>query len=288
MIRVLTLLLLCLLPVSSLANPIRVATSIPPVAALVRMVGGERVEVQVLMPPGASPHGYEPGPDAVRALSKAEILFVIGRDLDGWAENLARGANPKMRIERLSDGLHFEEPPTGPDDPEGDPHVWLDPLKAAMMVRVIGKDLESLRPADADSIAEETQAAVSQISRLDLYCRDSLAPIREVPFAVYHGGLNHLVARYHLTQIAIIEVFPGREPSPKYLKQVVSSIKSTNARVVFAEPQLSAQMAEVVAREAGVPVAEVDAIGGVPGKMTYEELVRSIVGSLLKALGDKK
>jgi ABC-type Zn uptake system ZnuABC Zn-binding protein ZnuA len=252
------------------------------------MVGGERVQVQVLMPPGASPHGYEPGPDAVRALSKAEILFVVGRDLDGWAENLARGANPKMRIERLAQGLRFEEPAAGPEDPEGDPHVWLDPLKAAVMARAIGRDLESLRPAEADSIGKGTLAAVSTISQLDLYCRETLGPIREVPFAVYHGGLNHLVARYHLAQIAIIEVFPGREPSPKYLKQVVSSIQSTKARVVFAEPQLSAQMAEVVAREAGVPVAEVDAIGGVPGNMTYEELVRSIVDSLVKALGDQK
>jgi len=86
----------------------------------------------------------------------------------------------------------------------------------------------------------------------------------------------------------VIEIFPGREPSPKYLKQVVSSIRSVNAKVVFAEPQLSAQLAEVVAREAGVPVAEVDAIGGVPGKMTYEELVRSLTASILQALGGKQ
>jgi ABC-type Zn uptake system ZnuABC Zn-binding protein ZnuA len=252
------------------------------------MVGGDRVEVQVLMPPGASPHGYEPGPDAIRALSNAEIVFVVGRNLDGWAENLARGANPKIRIERIGTGLDTAEPPSAPEDPEGDPHVWLDPLKASAMAGRIGETLAALRPADADSIDARARRAMQQIAALDLYCQKALDPVHEIPFVALHGGLNHLVARYQLAQIAIIEIFPDHEPSPRYLKQVISSIRNTNARAVIAEPQLSAQLAEVVAGEAHVPVVEIDAIGGVPGNMTYEELIHTVVDALVRALGEKQ
>lgn len=265
--------------------PIRVASSIPPLGALVRVVGGDLVQVQVLLPPGASPHGYEPGPEAIRNLARAEVHFVIGRGLDGWAESLARGANPDARIERLGQSLPGPEPPADPDDVQGDPHVWLDPVKAAAMVLRIGEVLVSLRPGCADTLHRQTAAAVEQLHSLDKLCGERLAPIREVPFVAFHGGLNHLVARYGLRQVGVLEPFPGREPSPKYLKKIIARIRETGARVVFAEPQLSARLAEVVARESGVPVVEIDPIGGLPGRMTYDELIRSDLDVLTRALG---
>jgi zinc transport system substrate-binding protein len=252
------------------------------------MVGGDLVDVQVLMPPGASPHGYEPSPEAVRTLAKAEILFVVGRDLDGWAENLARGANPKIRIETLSQNMPLPEPEADPGEEAGEPHIWLDPVKAGTMARLISKDLVALRPQQADSLQSMALRATARLYALDQECRKAFAPVRDVPFAALHGGMNHLVTRYHLSQIAVIEIFPGREPSPKYLAQVVSSIRNTGARAVFSEPQLSPQMAEVVGKEAGVPVVEIDTIGGVPGKMTYEELIHAVVSTLVNTLGAKK
>lgn len=286
--RFLSILVFLLVPLAASAEPIRIAVSIPPLGALAKMVGGDLVDVQVLMPPGASPHGYEPSPEAVRALAKAEILFVVGRDLDGWAENLARGANPRIRIETLAQNMPLPEPEADPGEEAGEPHVWLDPVKAGVMARTMSKDLVSLRPQQADSLEKMTLRVTAKLFALDQECRKAFAPIRDVPFAALHGGMNHLVARYHLSQVAVIEIFPGREPSPKYLAQVVSSIRSTGARAIFSEPQLSAQLADVVGREAGVPVVEIDTIGGVPGKMTYEELIHAVVGTLVNTLGAKK
>jgi zinc transport system substrate-binding protein len=272
-------------PPAAHPEPIRVIASIPPVGAIAREVGGDRVDVRVLLPPGASPHGYEPSPDAVRAMSRAEVHLVIGRLLDGWAENLARGANPGARVERLGYGLPGPEPPSEPEDREGDPHIWLDPRKVAVMATRIGEILASLRPEQADAFRARVAEVRGRMAELDRDAEKRLTPLRDVPFVAFHGGLNHLVVRYGLRQIAVLEPFPGREPSPKWLKQVVDRIRQSGARAIFSEPQFSTRLSEVVGRETGIPVTEIDLLGGTPGRESYEELFTSAVDTLTHALG---
>ncbi len=265
--------------------PIRVTASIPPLGMLAEEVGGDLLSVQILLPPGASPHGYEPGPDAIRELAGAEIVFVIGRGLDGWAENLAHGAAPGARIVRVGYDLPGPEPPADPSDTEGDPHVWLDPVKAEAIARTIGGSLETIHPELADSLRARTAAAARRIAALDSLCADRLAPVRTVPFASFHGGLLHMVARYGLNQVALIQPYGEREPTPRYLKAVIATIRDSHARAVFAEPQISSKLADVVGGETGVPVYTIDVLGGLPGTMTYDELIRHAVDALTKALG---
>lgn len=275
------------IPPVSPAGPIRVIASIPPLAVLAREVGGDWVDVRVLLPPGASPHDFEPGPDAIRAISRAEVHLVVGRLLDTWAENLARGANPKARIEQLGTGLPGPEPPAEVDDPEGDPHVWLDPRKASAMATHIGEILASLRPEQSDLFRARAADLRRRLERLDRSAEERLSPFRDVPFVAYHGGLNHLVARYGLRQVAVLEPYAGREPSPKWLKEILDRIRSSGARTIFSEPQFSSRLAEVMGRESGVPVTEIDLIGGSSGQTTYEEFFTATLDTLARALGSE-
>ncbi len=267
---------------------IRVVVSIPPLAALVREAAGDLAEVRILLPPGASPHGFEPGPEAIKALARADVELVVGRELDGWAETLARGTNPGARIERLGYGLPGPEPPGDPDDPEGDPHVWLDPLKASVMVERIAAILASIRPDRAALLKARAGEAREGIEALDRECAERLTPVRALPFVAYHGGMNHLVARYGLRQIAVLEPSPGREPSPRFLKDVVRMIRETGARAVFTEPQVSGRFAEVVGLESGIPVVSIDVLGGTPGHSTYRDLIESTLDVLTRALAGEK
>ncbi len=263
----------------------RIAATIPPAAALVREVAGDLATVSVLLPPGASPHEYDVGPESLQELARAEMLFAIGRGLDGWAERLAYGANSRVEVIRLGGDLPAPEPPNSDHEPMGDPHVWLDPLKAAAMTARIGAALSTLRPAADDSIQARARRFTERLQGLHRFAEESLGPVRDVPFIAYHGGLNHLVARYGLRQVAVLEPFPGREPSPRYLKEVIATIRSTGARAAFVEPQVSDRFARVVSIEAKIPIYEIDALGGVPGRMTYEELFRYDVETLADALG---
>jgi zinc transport system substrate-binding protein len=267
------------------AKPIAAAASISPLAALVREVGGDLVDVETLLPPGASPHGYEPQPGVVRSLATAEVEFVIGRGLDGWAESIARGANPNIRIVRVGTDLPGPEPPSDPSDREGDPHVWCDPVKAEAIARRIGEALASLRPDEADRLRARAEDEVGRIAVIDSICAARLTPLRDVPFASLHGGLLHMVARYRLNQVALLQPFGEREPTPRYLKDVVDTIRKTGARAIFTEPQVSPQLAQVVGKETGIPVVQVDAIGGIPGRMSYSELILFDVDVIARTLG---
>jgi zinc transport system substrate-binding protein len=276
-------------------EPIVVSASIPPLAAIARDVGGKLVDVQVILPPGASPHGFAPTPEAVRLLAKAEVHLVIGRGLDLWAETLARGANPRAALERVAEGdLPGPEPSASAHDSDHDagaaldPHVWLDPLKAAAIADRIGEILIRTRPDQADAFRRGARLTRKRYERLDRLCEERLAPVREVAFVSQHGALHHFTARYRLHQVGVIELFPGYEPSPRYLKGIIERIRTSGARVVFSEPQSSARLAEVVGRETGIRVAEIDPLGGTPGRETYAELMESCLDVVVRALGDQE
>jgi ABC-type Zn uptake system ZnuABC Zn-binding protein ZnuA len=162
--------------------------------------------------------------------------------------------------------------------------VWLDPVKMAAMAERVRDALIARRPDLSDPIRSSAAAIMRAYAALDSLCRVRLDPVRFVPFVAYHGGMNHLVARYGLSQVAVLEPFPGREPSPRYMKEVVLTVRRTGARVVFSEPQISARLAEVVGRESGIPVVEIDVLGGLPGRTTYDGLMRSMLDTLTGAL----
>lgn len=265
--------------------PVRISSTIPPVGAIVHEIAGDLGVTEVLLPPGASPHEYEPSPESLQDLARAEILFAVGRDLDGWAERLAHGTNAKIPVVRLGHDLPGPEPAACDHEPLGDPHVWLDPVKAGVMAERIVSSLAALRPAAADSFQARGDRFAQRLRRLHRIAEERLAPIRDVPFVAYHGGLNHMVARYGLSQVAVLEPFPGKEPSPVYLRDVVTTIRSTGARAMFTEPQVSDRLAEVVAHETKIPIFEIDALGGLPGTMTYEELFLHDLDRLTSALG---
>jgi zinc transport system substrate-binding protein len=162
--------------------------------------------------------------------------------------------------------------------------VWLDPRKAAQIATRIGEILASLRPEQADLLRARAAELCGRLEGLDRRAEKTFAPVHDVPFVAYHGGLNHLVARYGLRQIAVLEPFSGREPSPKWLKEVIGRIQRSGARAILSEPQFSARLSEVMGRETGVPVTEIDLIGGTPGRQTYEDLFISVVDTLTRAL----
>lgn len=293
----LLIVLLVVIGSAGAGETIPVSCSIPPIAAIAREVGGDLVTVEVLLPPGASPHGFAPTPDAVRKMAKAVVHLVVGRSLDLWAESLARGANPEARIERLAHDLPGPEPEADHShhdhdhhdhDHELDPHIWLDPLKAAAVAGHIGEIFSRLRPEYAERFSKRAEATRERYEKLEASCAEKLAPVRDVPFVTYHGGLAHLVTRFGLRQEGVIEPFPGREPSPRYMKEIIERIRDTGVRAVFSEPQTSSKLAEVVGKETGIEVAEIDPIGGVAGRMTYSELLESCVDVLSRTLSSSE
>jgi len=289
--------------------------SIFPVADLVQQIGAERWKTLTLLPAGASAHTYEPTPEQVRQLAQASIFFQIGLKLEFWLEKLVRASqNPALVNVDLSAGIETmptpspELPPTPQKgarrgqasqqlQPSGehqhshehegpDAHYWLDPIRMLQVVTRIEQELTRLDPEYARLYAERAQRVRTDLEQLhaEIIQRTEGLPNRR--FIALHAAWTYFARRYNLVQAAVVEPFPGREPSPRYLAGLAQLMRREQVQAVVIEPQLSTNAAQALARETGARLGLMDAYGGpgVPGRESYLDLMRYNVASLVKLL----
>ncbi len=289
LLKTLLCLILALLPGCGAQPPsppgqIKVAASIPPLADFVRQVGGQRVVIETLVPPGASVHTYEPSPQQARFVAEADVLVLNGVGLEFWADDVVDAAgNAQLLVVDTSQGIAIlQEEEKG--HTTGNPHVWLNPRHAIVQVEHIRDALSQADPAHRDEYARNAQAYVAQLESLDKEIEAEVHGWAHREFISFHAAFAYFAQRYGLKQAAIIEESPGKEPSPDYLAQVVDIARRLPARAIFAEPQLSPKVARTIAEESGKQVIILDPLGGVAGRETYVELMRYNVAQMAEAL----
>jgi zinc transport system substrate-binding protein len=268
------------------AQPMKIVASIYPVGDMVKEVGGDRVEVRVLLPPGASPHVFEATPGMAKELSQARLFFEVGAGLEFWAEKLVRASGEKIRIVVLSNGMKLlhEEGEHGHEHGTANPHIWLDPVLAIEMVRKIEKALEEADVQGAGIYRRRSAEYIVKLQALDAEIRKAVSTFSIKSFVSFHPAWDYFALRYGLNSAGVIEESPGKEPSPRKLQAIVKAIKDYHIRAVFAEPQLNPKAAEVIAREAGVRVIMLDPEGGLPGRETYLGLMKYNLERLKEAM----
>lgn len=302
---------------ASSVEKIPVVASILPLGDFCQQIGGDRVQVQVLIPPGASPHVFEPSPAAVARATRARLFVYVGAGLDPWAERLLRSRQTRhlMVVEAvrglplLKETAHHAEPgqtlgaktekgtpgkrattPGGETSAfgqaQGNPHVWLDPVLAQDICRRIAGALIQVDPAHREVYEANLHRYLKELADLHREIQQRVAAFRLREFVSFHPSFSYFAQRYHLREVGVIEVSPGREPTPRHIQQLVSAIRRYHVRVVFAEPQFNPRVAEVIAREAGVKVLILDPIGGRPPYGSdYLRLMRSNLAALGEAMG---
>ncbi|HKC23095.1 MAG TPA: metal ABC transporter substrate-binding protein, partial [Thermoanaerobaculia bacterium] len=153
------------------------------------------------------------------------------------------------------------------------PHWWLSPVLAARALGPIAERFAELDPAGAGAYRTRSEEARRALLALDGRIASALAPVRGRAFLSSHAAWGYFAERYGLRAAGAIEPVPGREPSPWALLALIHAAKRERLATLFTEPQFPEASARIVAREAGVAVRELDPIGGVPGRETYEELL---------------
>lgn len=275
-----------------------VVTSIFPAADIIRNVGGGMVEVKMLVQPGQSPHTFEPLPRDMAAVSRADVFATIGFGLEFWADKLAANSqNPKMtRIvfaDRVAPIKSSEENVDEEKHKDGDhghgqynPHFWLSPKIAIGMAEQVRDALSAARPGSAAAFAANCDAYTAELKRLDADYRKTISGFSTKKFVAFHSAWDYLARDYGLEQAAVIEEFPGKEPTPKKLARIVDLVRALHVKAIFAEPQLNPKIAEVIAAESGVKTAIIDPIGGpdVPGRGSYIKLMRYNLAELEKVM----
>jgi zinc transport system substrate-binding protein len=269
---------------------LKVAASIVPLADFVRQVGGDLVEVQTLVPPGASPHTYEPTAGQLAFLSQAKVFVTNGLQLESWAADVVGKVGNKEAVRVVAaDAIPKDKLlKTSEVDVEGpyDPHVWLDPTLAAYEVKAIAEGLSRADPAHADVYRANAAAYVEKLGELDGRLAGETGTFTRKEFVALHPAWAYFARRYGLVEAAAIEEVPSKEPSGRLIKKIVDDMKNRGITVVFAEPQINPKAAEVIAGETGAQVKFIDPLGDPdkPDVSTYIKLMEHNVDVMAEIL----
>jgi len=237
------------------AEPLKVFVTVPPQKYVVQAVGGPRVVVSVLVPPGTDPHIYEPRPRQMVELSRAAVYFAIGYPFErAWLPKVSKDL-PRLSIVRMEAGLE-RTPAPGEGPGEKDPHVWTSPPLLRRMARNTAQALGRVDPAHAQDYAAGQARLEADLDRLDADLKQVFQGLEGKSFMVFHPAWGYFAKAYGLKQIAV-EV-EGKEPKPAQLKQLIEQGRAMGSRVVLVQPQFSKRSAETVAQALGGRVVVAD------------------------------
>ncbi|RLG31014.1 zinc ABC transporter substrate-binding protein [Methanosarcinales archaeon] len=227
---------------------IQIIVSILPQKEFVEQIGGRKVAVTVMIPPGASPATYEPSPGQLQGVSRAKLYVQIGHIPfeNEWMENI-ESANRGMKVVDSSEGIEIIG---------NDPHTWLSPALARTQVEHISDALIEIDPGNSEYYARNTEDYLKDLSDLNEDIRNNLSEIKNRKFMVYHPAWGYFARDYQLEQVPI--EIEGKEPSASDLVRLADTARANNITTVFTSPQFNSESAEVIADEIGGTVVFID------------------------------
>lgn len=300
----------------------RIVVTIAPLGALTRELLPEGAQLSVLLPPGRSEHGYEPTPEDIAALARADVVVYVGLGLEPRVEEFLK-KNPSARRVDLSmaaalklegDEHNHAADPKGADAHAGeghdtddhardehdahaghahgtiDPHVWLDPVLVKEFVTPLADAVDhAARAAGPMSAEQETKLAASRealakkIDALHAEYGAALGPLAGRSIVTHHGAWGRLAGRYGLKVAAVLRPIETAESTPADIAGAVAAVRERGAGAIFVEPQFNNESAKRVADAAGVKMLVLDPLGG----EDYFATMRANLAALKEGLAGK-
>jgi zinc transport system substrate-binding protein len=239
-------------------SAIRVTTGIAPHAWLVRQIGGDRVDVHVLVQAGESPHTYQPSDAQISRVVASQLFFRTGMPFERgpWLEAIhAGGRGPRMvdlregirlrTMEVACDHDHAHDHDHGHHHEAPDPHIWLSPRLLITQAATIAAALGDVAPEHADVFAANLDAFTQAAQQTHTRIADMLAPHAGRRFYIFHPAWGYFADDYLLTQVAV--EIDGKEPAEHELTQLQRQARADGARVVFVQPQIAGRAARGLA-----------------------------------------
>jgi manganese/iron transport system substrate-binding protein len=275
---------------------LRVVATTNIVGDVARNVGGETVDLTVLMAPGVDPHSYVPTADDTRAIHDAHLVLANGAGLEANLDEMLKNAGGKALHVQLSEGLELlqlsGETVQGDAGSHGDadPHVWFSVPNVIHWVGTISDALSALDPDNAPIYGENAQAYVVELEALDAWIQQQVngIPPANRRLVTNHPAFGYLANRYGLEQVgAVYPISPSAEPSARDISALQDVIREYGVPAIFTESTANPQLAEQVARDTGVKLVplytgSLSAPGG--GAESYLELMRTDVRAIVEAL----
>jgi zinc transport system substrate-binding protein len=255
---------------SSSSKP-QIIVSLYPLQDFAQKIGGNLVEVKNIVPPGTEPHDFDPSPQDMIKLNKADLFLYNGAGLETWVNHAIPNIDQTHTfVVNTSKKIPLKK--AGNTTEKGqvyDPHIWLNPYMAEQQAKVIYESMVKIAPKHKKQFTENYQRLIDQFTALKKSYKSLLhTPGRE--FVTSHIAFQYLADQYHLKQIAISGLTPEDEPSPKEVKQLVDMLRQHGAKIVFFETLVNNKLADTVKNEIHAEAVVLNPLEG----LTKQELAK--------------
>lgn len=266
--------------ISKTNNKIQIITSLFPVSDIVKNISGQQ-NVDFILPPGVSPHDFEPNPNQLKKYANVKLIILIGGDIDEWVLKLLSNLKYKndLRIINLHSSIiksnYYKIHLTKEYHPHDDPHIWLDPILVQEMVKIITKELILLNPKEKSRYNQNRDKYLKQLNELNTKIIDTLSHFKKKDYISYHGAFDYFSRRYGLNTLIVIKRSVNKELSVIEMKKIIHTGKKNKIQYIVTEPQLNPKEALVIAEELDAKIITIDPIGDPrdPSKNTYIRLM---------------
>ncbi len=287
------------LSASSASAAVNVVTATEDLAALTREVGGDKVKVESLAKGYQDPHFVEAKPSFILKLHSADLLIVVGRELEiGWLPPLISQSR-NAKIQPGGDGyldasanVRILEIPTGQITramgdvhPLGNPHYWLDPENGRRIAQAIQQKLSSMSPGDASYFAQREADFDKRLTEAEKRWDAAMEPYKGLKVVTYHNSWPNFAEHFHLQVMGFVEPRPGIPPSPSHTLELQQAMKRDQVKIVMVEPYFDLTTPNAIGRETGAKVLVLaPSVGGVESIKTYFDLFDYDIKTLIAAI----
>lgn len=252
-----------------------IAVSIVPQQTFVEAVCGDLAEVIVMIPPGYSPESYEPTPKEMVRFSRAGLYFTIGVPAEetGILPSLPEGTRAVSLAEACA--AEYDELKI---DGGRDPHIWLSPKRAALMVRTIAREMSSFDPENVDIYSANAEKYIEELEAADAEIAGILVPLEKRSFIVFHPAFGYFAADYDLSMYALEE--GGKSATASRLKDMVDLAREQGIKVIFYQAEIDSNQSAAFAEEIGGEAVMLDPLSG-----DYINNLKSMARAIAEGVG---
>ena len=287
---------------------VKVVTTFLPITLFTEAVAGDCADVTALIPPNLGPHDFQATPSDLTDLSGANVLVKNGLGMEEFLDDLISSADNKdlvvidsstgVKTIKAAGGGHHDDHHAaehhdhghGHSHGEYDPHIWLDPVRAAQQVENIRDGLVQADPSCAEGYKNNAEQFTAKLKELNTEFTEKLKPYSGKTFVAFHDFATYFANRYSLKAEFLVDL-PEMNPSPADLQRVAAQVKASGLKALLSEPQEGKRSFNALAKDLGVNIVEFNPLetgsaesAKVPG--TYFEVMRFNVNNLVKAIGD--
>jgi zinc/manganese transport system substrate-binding protein len=278
---------------------LNVVTATEDLASLAREVGGDRINVDTIAKGYQDPHFVEAKPSFILKLQKADLLIVVGRELEiGWLPPLMQQSrNQKIQVGAegyldASLGVRILEIPTGQITramgdvhPLGNPHYWLDPENGKRIAKEIDDKLDQLRPGEKAYFDQRLADFDMRLDAAEKRWLAAMAPYKGAKVVTYHRSFPNFAERFGLDIVGYVEPRPGIPPTPQHTLDLINDMKRQNVKVVMVEPYFDLKTPNSIGQQTGAKVLVMPpSVGGVKEVSDYFKLFDYDINLFIQAM----